>query len=937
MSRTPDRDGGPKRGGETADPQVAESRSAQSRQLDNLEWYHLLFEEAPLAYQSLDEDGRILVVNQSWLETMGYDRPEVVGRWFGEFLTPHYQEAFRHRFRCFKRDGAVRDLEFEMVRKDGRVITAAFTGRIGRDARGKFLRTHCVMQDITARKGTEEDLRRSDERLNTAMDAARLGGWDWDLETGRIIWFGYHAALFGLGDDQFDGRYETFEQYVHPEDRKGVSHALAEARDQGKTYAHEYRVVWPDGSAHWIAARGSFGYDQHGRAIRMTGIIQDITERKRTEEKAAAAVIALRESDRRLREMLENVNLVAIIIDLDGRVTFCNDYLLGLTGWRREEVLGRYGLDLFLPQEVRQDSVAIFRQSMASGTVPAHNENYIVTRDGDRRLISWNSTLLRDTEGNVTGTASIGVDITERRRAAEGAAAAMRALRESERRLREMLETVDLVAVMLDINGNITFCNDYLLKLTGWRREEVMGKSWFELFLPAEVREEVLTFFHKSIDGTTAPEHHENPIVTRSGEQRLIFWNNTLLRDSSGKVIGSAAIGADITEQRRLEEELRQAQKMEAIGQLAGGVAHDFNNMLTVVLGNAQLLGMALADSPHLELVEQITDAGGRAARLAEELLTFARKTPLHPTGLDVNSIVKQTAEVLSRSIGKRIEIRQDISAEPCPVLGDANQLQNALFNLAINARDAMPAGGVLTFATGKTRFDKPESFDHGVAVQPGEYVAVRVSDTGVGMDKAVLSRVFDPFFTTKELGKGTGLGLSSVYGCVKQHNAGLEVASEVGKGSAFTMYLPVSREIGADEPDPPEPAPAATATRRRRARIVVVEDEKGVRDLVTRILKSAGHAVHACHDGGRALRHIAEHPDGTDLVILDMVMPGMSGIEVLGKLKGLCPNVPVLVLSGYGTSDTLQALAREGVAGTLNKPFETADLLAAVARHLRR
>ncbi|MFP4053983.1 MAG: cache domain-containing protein [Phycisphaerae bacterium] len=384
-------------------------------------------------------------------------------------------------------------------------------------------------------------------------------------------------------------------------------------------------------------------------------------------------------------------------------------------------------------------------------------------------------------------------------------------------------------------------------------------------------------------------------------------------------------------EQRiELESQLRHSTKMEAIGQLAGGIAHDFNNILTAIRGNAQLISMsAEGDSDITAMAEQISTASTRAADLTSQLLAFARKRKLQVSLVNMHQCIEEVVKLLRHSIDKRIALRTDLQADRPTVHGDSAQLQNALLNFALNARDAMPEGGTLTFTTRNTRMNSSESKVWQARECEGEYVEIAVSDTGCGMSEEVRERIFEPFFTTKEVGKGTGLGLAGVYGCVKSHNGMIRVESAVGEGSTFIIALPVSTEKPAQKP-----APTKAYLQPGTGRVMLVDDEEIVRNFAKRVLESQGYDVIPLSDGTEAVEYFRQKHLTVDLVILDMVMPRMDGPTTLKKLRQIDPAVRVLLASGFSKDEVASGLLREGANGFLGKPFSVEELCQAVSIH---
>jgi two-component system, cell cycle sensor histidine kinase and response regulator CckA len=503
--------------------------------------------------------------------------------------------------------------------------------------------------------------------------------------------------------------------------------------------------------------------------------------------------------------------------------------------------------------------------------------------------------------GEIVGRVWSFRDVTERRRAEA-------AQNQSEQRFRETLENVSLVAASIDARGLVTFANDFLLELTGWTRAEVVGHDWFERFDDDEhVRRD---YFECMTRGEIRP-HFESTLRTRTGELRTIRWSSTMQYDQAGAAAGIVTIGEDVTERRELEARLLHAQKLEAVGRLAGGVAHDFNNLLTAIGGYAEFLIAGFdADAPRREDALEIARASGRAAALTSQLLAFSRRQVLRPEVLDAGEVVAGLENLLSRLLGAQVELTT--SAEPgCLVEADRGQLEQVITNLAVNARDAMPDGGRLSIDARRIERD-------------GSYVELAVSDTGHGMDTDTLSHVFEPFFTTKSKDEGTGLGLATVYGIVAQSGGDVLVSSAPDAGSIFRVLLPLS-EGAVTAPAEPVEEPAAPGAET----ILLVEDEEMIRRLVRDVLTRSGYTVYDAPAGAPALELLRSHDGEIDLLLTDVVMPGMSGPALARIATDERPSLRVLFTSGY-TNEPEQIVGALDSA-FLGKPFSPQALVAKV------
>jgi PAS domain S-box-containing protein len=499
------------------------------------------------------------------------------------------------------------------------------------------------------------------------------------------------------------------------------------------------------------------------------------------------------------------------------------------------------------------------------------------------------------------------------------------ALRDAHQNVRAVIEGSPLPIYALDTANIVQSWNHAAEALFGWRAEEVIGR-------PLPIIPNDSTDDHGSrqrlLNGE-AIRGLEVTAVKKDGAPVMLSVSAAPLYDATHKVTGVLSIAADLTELRQLEVQYRQAQKMEAVGRLAGGIAHDFNNILTAILGTASLMAETIdADSPARPDLQEIEKAARRAAGLTGQLLAFSRRQVLEPQLIDVNALVHDLEAMLHRLIGEHIELRTVLASDAGAVRADRGQLEQAIVNLVVNARDAMPDGGRLTIETANTEFDSQYSEGH-VSADPGPYVLVAISDTGIGMSAETKAHLFEPFFTTKELGKGTGLGLATVYGIVKQSGGYVWAYSELAQGATFKIYLP--RVAGT--PTPPA-SPADAQPSRGTETLLVAEDEVSVRRLVVRVLESRGYAVLEARDGREALEIATAHSGPIDLLVTDVVMPGMNGRELAKLLSSQRPEMRALYLSGY----TDHAIVRNGKLepglAFLQKPF-TPDALARKVREV--
>ena len=499
---------------------------------------------------------------------------------------------------------------------------------------------------------------------------------------------------------------------------------------------------------------------------------------------------------------------------------------------------------------------------------------------------------------------------------------------ESERRFRELMERVHMIAIMLDTDAKIIFCNDFLLQLTGWSREEVIGKNWFDTFIPEDLRPDIKDIFYQGISNGEIVAHYENGILTRNGSVCMIVWDNTLLRDAAGNVVGVAGLGLNVTEHRSLEAQLLQSQKMESIGTLAGGVAHDFNNILTVIMSCAAMLRLKPDDHERArQLINLIESSSQRAANLTRSLLAFSRKQQILPRQFDLNTVISSMHDFLERIIGEDVTLTVELCGDELPVLADKGQIEQVVMNIAGNARDAMPEGGVLNIKTGIMQFDR-QMLAEGVMIS-GKYVFLKITDSGTGIAPHEQERIYEPFYTTKEVGKGTGLGLSMAHGIVRQHNGWITLESEVGKGTSFIIYLPLAGQVEDSLVEEEEPDYGDGT-------ILLVEDDEQVLTANQLVLESGGYHVISASDPSEALEIYRQHTDVVDLAVIDVIMPGMNGKQLYNELKTLKPAIQVLFVSGY-TADTLDRKNLPPGCAFLQKPHSPQQFLRLVQELLRK
>lgn len=709
------------------------------------------------------------------------------------------------------------------------------------------------------------------------------------------------AEMFGYTESELLA-LRSWEEVVADSDRDKVKNQVKRRLSGEQPQAHyTFRGLRKDQTVIDIEVR-STRIEVHGQPA-VLGMLVDITDRKRAEADMQ------RTSDL-LRAVAESTPDAMFVKDRDGKYLLFNPAAARFVGRTIEDVLGRDDSELFEPDSARIVQERD-RQVMESGHLETAEES--LSSGGISRTFLATKGPYRDSLGNVIGVIGISRDITDRKRA------------ENEIRLRDRaIQAVTQGILITDPSlpdNPIMYVSPSFEQLTGYSAQEVVGRNCRFLQGPGTDPEAVARIREAIQAGQPCKVEILN--YRRDGSS---FWNELAIspvRDENGTVTHFVGSQADVTVRRKLEEQLRQVQKMEAVGRLAGGVAHDFNNLLTVINGYSELIMDSLVpDSPLYEFVEQIQKAGERAANLTRRLLAFSRKQMLQPVVLDLNLLISDMETMLRRLVGEDVRFIFNLNDKLSSINADRGQMEQVILNLVVNARDAMPSGGTLIVETKNIDFDPTfASAQHDR--RSGSYVLLMVCDSGCGMDKETMARIFEPFFTTKDAEKGTGLGLSTVYGIVNQSNGHIDVYSEPGLGTTFKIYLPASRALAGHSSQMPQPAVNLRGTER----ILLVEDEAGVRTLAAQILRSQGYEIVEAANGLEALRHIRANSKIFPLVITDVVMPIMGGRQLIEEIRKTSPDCKVLFISGY----TEDAVVRHGImsseADFLQKPFSASAL----------
>gem|GEM_PF-1130642 len=633
---------------------------------------------------------------------------------------------------------------------------------------------------------------------------------------------------------------------------------------------------------------------------------------------------ALRASELRFRRVFECAGVGIAIVQPDGRIVDANPALHAMLGFSGAQLTGRTIADITHPEDWAVEKAEIERV-MAGEHAPYRMAKRYLRRDGSVFWGKLTATHIPDGANGPGAAVKLVEDVSEQRAAQDALSRDQDQLQRTTQLLQTLVDAAPLAIVSVDPNGRVRNWNRAAEQLFGWREAEVIGQP--VPFVPPESREEFRRTLRRVLDGEALAGHQVRR-CPRDGIMLDLRMCAAPTRALDGSIDGVIAIVEDVTDRKRMGEQLRQAQKMEAIGQLTGGIAHDFNNLLTIIITNAALLGDKI-DSDQAEMRVELSElqrSAFRGAELVRKLMTFSRKRDLELSAVNLGEVVSETDRALRRLLPKSVEILSQIDETgPLTIQGDVGAIEQIILNLATNARDAMPSGGTLRLAVYRAWLDKEHRRTHGWGIA-GEYIVLAVSDTGSGMSPETRARVFEPFFTTKEPGKGTGLGMAMVYGLMKQHQGYIGLYSEAGRGTTFRLYFPAVRPCGEASEGRIEAAPPRGGTER----IVVVDDEDGIRRSAARVLRRAGYTVDEAADGEGALALLSGGAH-FNLVVSDLVMPRMGGAVLCERLRNQNNAVPVLLMSGYTTEDVKALKGAQPGLQFLHKPWTATDLLRRV------
>jgi PAS domain S-box-containing protein len=862
---------------------------------------------AGVMFVVVNTDGNVSMINRKGCEVLGYEEDMIIGKcWFNHFLPEEQREQVREVFGQLMK-GEIEPVEYyenTVVNKHGEERLISWHNSLLKDSSGNI--TGCLSsgKDITDRKRVEEALLQSEKKYrsltNNIPGMVYRGNADWSVNI-----YSNSESVCGYSNEDFRTHKIKWVDIIYPDDKQRVREEGIELAIKPSSIVQAYRITARDGSIRWVEDHKIALFTDDGIFNGVDGVVFDITERKRVEEEIA-----------KLSKFPdENPNPV-MRIHRDGTILYANNAsvpVLAVWGWQTGE-------------RVPEPGLAHIEKAFRSG------KPYIFEDNCDEHIFLV--TLASVVKSNYLNAYAL--DITERKQAEE-----------------QRKRTLEFMQTVIDgfSEGLMVINRDYTVALANRTVREMAGAK--------DPVGEGLKCHHISHESATPCEGAEHPcpleqVVTTKAPVTFEHVHYDAERrassveviaapifDEKGEVVQIIESCRDITErkraneeQARLREELFQSQKLESVGMLAGGIAHDFNNLMQGIMGYVQLIKLRMDESEeHYAELNFIEVLGEKAADLTQQLLSFARKGKYVVGSVEIDKVVEEVVALLNRTIDKTIIITAKVPSSISRIKADANQIHQVLLNLCINAKDAMPDGGSLTISAEEVDIDEGNIPALSEA-RPGRYVCLKVKDTGSGMDEETRARIFEPFFTTKEVGKGTGLGLSMAHGVIENHDGFIEVQSALGKGTRFQLYLPAieaekAEEMGPERPQPPEAIVMDSAKKDKR--ILVVDDEEIIRYLAVDMLTGLGYETVSAADGLEAVNIFEKEKDAIDLVLLDMIMPKLGGVETFRRLRDIDPAVPIVLISGYTKDEAAQELLDEGASSFIQKPYKLEELVGTI------
>jgi two-component system, cell cycle sensor histidine kinase and response regulator CckA len=852
------------------------------------ERYRTFVENVEDACFEMDLAGKFTFANDIVFKITGFSREEYL-KLEREQRHPSKEESeriFRTHEEIYRTGQPVTMFEYDILRKDGQVRTMESSISLIRDNNSRPSGFRCIARDVTERKLILKEQERYRNFLENVTDSCS----EYDLKGHCLYSNGALSRKLGYTREEFMATGHR-QRHPLPEEAERVFKIFNEIYRTGVPQTYEEVALHKDGqTVSQVELSVSLMRDASGKPVGFRSIGRDITERKKNE--------AERE---RYRTFVENVEDACFETDLNGKTIFGNEALQRSTGYSFEE------LSRIRPQDLHPADYPkikkIYEKTYQTGE-PARLFDYQTRRkDGVIRDVQASISLIRDKNGQPIGFRGIARDVTERKLAEK-----------EQERYRNFLESIEDVCFEVDLEGKFTFVNEAAVRQFGYTKDQILGLDNRQYSTSTESNRLFKTFNEIYRTGQPAKVFDLEFNTEKTGIRHLDL-SVSLIRDEEGKPVGFRGIAQDITERKKLIEQLQQAQKLEAIGTLAGGIAHDFNNLLMGIQGYTSLILMETEPShPNYEKLEAIESQVKSGADLTKQLLGYARGGRYEVKPVDINDLIGKTIDMFART-KKELRIHQNFAPDLRNVEADRGQMEQVMLNLFVNAWQAMPGGGALYLETGNILLDETDTKPYDI--QPGPYIKISVTDTGVGMDETTKSRIFEPFFTTKEMGRGAGLGLASVYGIVTGHKGMIRVYSEKGHGSTFNIYLPASKK------DAIVPDERTSKVLKGQETILLVDDEQVITEVTGAMIQGLGYRVIIARSGEEAVEIYRANQDQINLVIMDMIMPGSGGGTAIDRIRTMTPEIKIILSSGYSLNgEAKDIMNRGGAQAFLQKPF---------------
>lgn len=869
--------------------------------------YQSLIETQTDLVSRFSREGNFAFVNEVFCSFFNKTRDELIGKKWSPLPVAEDLKHIEQKLSMISPSNPTVVIENRVLSGKGEMRWVQFVNQGFFDSSGRLLEIQSVGRDITELKQNLDRLNENYTLLRIAGETAKFGGWSVNVHEYVVVWSDTVADIHEMPRG-YSPRVRDGINFYAPEWREKITQVFTACSEKGIPYDEEMEILTRTGKRVWVRTIGVAVRDETGKIIKVQGSLQDISEKKQSEE-------ALRESETQYRTMIDASPLAITRNDTEGRILSWNRAAEKIFGFTESEVLGKF--PPYMPESEKKEFERL-RKQVIGGKVLTRIEGTRQRKDGTLILINLSTGALFDKTGKVAGYISIFEDITDRKKS------------EAEReRLLAAIEQSDESIFITDSSGIIQYVNPAFESISGYKKEEIYGQN------PRILKsgKQDAAFYENLWKTLLAGQTYKGRIINKRKDGSFYTEDASIspVFDSEGSIVNFVAVKRDVTPHIQLETQFQQAQKMESVGRLAGGVAHDFNNMLTIIMSYVQIAMKSLnPSSGTYKDLEQVDKAARKSADITRQLLAFARKQAVTPKILDLNETLESMLKMIRRLIGENIELIWHPGSALLPVMADPAQIDQIIANLCVNARDAIQGIGKINIETSDTILDEDYCRTH-PGFLPGRFVTLSISDTGCGMSKDTLEKIFEPFFTTKEIGRGTGLGLATVYGIVKQSKGFINVYSEPQKGSTFKIYFPQHAGVSGPSAAEEEKKPVIG----KGEAILVVEDDITILDLVNKILSGLNYKILKARTPSQALGLAEKNAGYIDLVLSDMVMPEMSGHDLARRLKILYPDLKLIFMSGY----TEAAFHHQGESDNhipyIQKPFGANELALKVRNTL--